>query len=35
MTMLKDGANETGRDELKVKDVSELVAEALAPTGPQ
>jgi len=35
MTMLKDGANETGRDELKVKDVSELVAEALAPAGPQ
>ena len=29
MTMLKDAANETGRDKLKVKDVAELVADAL------
>ena len=31
MTMLKDAANETGRDKLKVKDVAELVADALDP----
>ena len=32
MTMIKDGANETGRDQIQVKDVSELVADALEPT---
>jgi len=29
MTMVKDGINETGRDQLQVQDVSELVAEAM------
>ena len=35
MTMIKDGANETGRDQIKVKDVSELVADALEPSAAQ
>jgi Fe-S oxidoreductase len=35
MTMIKDGANETGRDQIKVKDVSELVADALEPNAAQ
>ncbi len=29
MTMVKDGINETGRDQLQVQDVSELVADAM------
>jgi hypothetical protein len=33
MTMLKDAINETGREEgMKVKDVSELIAEAMEPS---
>jgi Fe-S oxidoreductase len=31
MTMVKDGINETGRAQLKVKDVAELVAESMEP----
>ncbi len=35
MTMVRDGVNETGREEtLKVKDVAELVAEAMTPRSP-
>lgn len=29
MTMIKDGINETGREQMKVKDVTELVAESM------
>jgi Fe-S oxidoreductase len=35
MTMIQDGANETGRDQINVKDVSELVADALEPSAAQ
>ncbi|MFL5319015.1 MAG: heterodisulfide reductase-related iron-sulfur binding cluster [Myxococcaceae bacterium] len=30
-TMIRDGINDTGREEMKVKDVAELVAEAMGP----
>ena len=30
-TMLRDAANETGRETIMVKDVAELVADAMAP----
>jgi Fe-S oxidoreductase len=33
MTMIKDGLNETGRENIQVKDVTELVAEAIRPSG--
>jgi len=33
MTMIKDGINETGRERLQVKDVTELVAESMETTG--
>jgi len=32
MTMIKDGINETGRERLQVKDVTELVAESMETT---
>jgi Fe-S oxidoreductase len=34
MTMLRDAANETGREQIQVKDVAELVAEALVVKAP-
>lgn len=33
-TMLRDAANETGRESIVVKDVAELVAEAMGPATP-
>ncbi|MGQ0507713.1 MAG: (Fe-S)-binding protein [Myxococcaceae bacterium] len=32
MTMIKDGINETGREQMKVRDISELVADAMTTT---
>jgi hypothetical protein len=32
--MLRDAANETGRERIVVKDVAELVAESMGPAAP-